>query len=450
MSVAQHTSSDDLQRLFAQTRDMRIKVSSSGLFDKFSYQAPAHCPLWLTDQHLASELALQNVVTVPTMGQDLLESLGAIFTRFLQENEVFPPSNRLPRWMEGDLLDGITDPSSFFRAYQYQIGMHSACFASKLYVHPKEPCWFPTFAHGESSRFRTYYNEVELYIVEDETTFGDMRLGPEVARRLDPAIAEKLLWLRDNYDTLAIFSYVLPRPDCESIFSRPEIEGPSVWTISSTQSPRKLPSRSPKKEVDAIDKWWNKYGSKAPLEKARNIQTAKPTQTGLKNTVWVPPRKGTRQGEYQPNIAHFLQRAWCRAVEYNSTFIVLNDGLSERIGIRHRASNTLFITEPIDPFKAPYMRYHMALYMAIVDDALSRAVVEVAEPDADISPARSRKRRATNVPIATRASKRLKGEAPSANASSVDLYAEIASRHILLVSFDFGIYHSPAPSSFLR
>ncbi|PPQ98979.1 hypothetical protein CVT24_003475 [Panaeolus cyanescens] len=93
------------------------------------------------------------------------------------------------------------------------------------------------------------------------------------------------------------------------------------------------------------------------------------------------------------------------------------------------------------------MRYHMALYMAIVDDALSRAVIE---PDAETTHGRSRKRRATETLVATRASKRLKGEAPSANASSVDLYAEIASRHVLLVSFDFGIYHSPAPSSFLR
>src|SRR5436190_369232 len=48
-------------------------------------------------------------------------------------------------------------------------------------------------------------------------------------------------------------------------------------------------------------------------------------------------------------------------------------GNKERVGIRHRASNTLFLSSLIDPYQIPYMKIHMALHGAIVKDAMDRA-----------------------------------------------------------------------------
>ncbi|PPQ76535.1 hypothetical protein CVT24_010934, partial [Panaeolus cyanescens] len=420
-------SKDALERLFLSSKDLGMYAYTSRFY--YTYQPPAHNPLWFTDRHLAFDLALQNVVCIPAIALDLLENYEAAFLRLLQDNKSFPKSNDLPKYLEAQPLGGINGPSAFFASYKRQIGYHSTSFASKIHVHPNQPIWYSLFIIEEASRYHTYYDEVNLIVNPDSSMFGDLHLPEVFAKGLDVSVLSKILSLRDTRETLAVFGFILPRPDSEGIFSKPEIEEPGVWTISSTQSARILPTRSAPKPIDATGKWWTKYGSQ-PLKNTRTRPNVKPAQTRLKKTVWIPPRKGTRTGEYQPNLSHFLQRAWCRAVENDATFIVLNDGVSEHIGIRHRASNTMFITEPIDPFKAP------------------RVVVD---PGVEAGQTRSRKRRAADTSTATRASKRLKGEAPSANSSSVDLYAEIASRDVLLVSsFDFGVFHSPAPSSFLR
>lgn len=87
--------------------------------------------------------------------------------------------------------------------------------------------------------------------------------------------------------------------------------------------------------------------------------------------------------------------------------MVLNTGNSERIGIRHRATNTLFLSPPLNPFEPPYMRYHMALYASIIDDAFSRLETS------DGFKSRDRKRSAPDNGAPKRTSKRLKGETPA-------------------------------------
>ncbi|KAF9042140.1 kinase-like domain-containing protein [Panaeolus papilionaceus] len=227
------------------------------------------------------------------------------------------------------------------------------------------------------------------------------------------------------------------------MFSSSCLEEDCKWTISTTGSSIKLQPFAPPDHLDAKDKWWSEYGANLPDNRAQMKMTSR--STTQKRIIWVPPHHGTRT-EYQSDTSHFLQRIWCRAVENDATFLVLNTGNSERIGIRHRATNTLFLTPPLDPFQPPYMRYHMALYASIIDDAFSRLDAT------EVSQRRNQKRPAPDDQIPTRTSKRLKGEEAQNDVirPGEDNETEIASRHVLLVSFHFGPFHSPAPSSFLR
>ncbi|TFK66617.1 hypothetical protein BDN72DRAFT_899665 [Pluteus cervinus] len=68
-----------------------------------------------------------------------------------------------------------------------------------------------------------------------------------------------------------------------------------------------------------------------------------------------------------------IQRAWLLATLHDATFIVLSDGTSERIGIRHRASQTLFLSGPIKiAHRINYFKSQIGLYLAAYYDSFKR------------------------------------------------------------------------------
>jgi hypothetical protein len=86
-------------------------------------------------------------------------------------------------------------------------------------------------------------------------------------------------------------------------------------------------------------------------------------------------------------------KAWSRLVHTDSTFVVFNCGNYERIGLRHRASQTLYLSELIDVphCKSPgYGKIHVGLYMAIIHDLFDRTRVRKKQAG---GPTQNRKRR---------------------------------------------------------
>lgn len=68
-------------------------------------------------------------------------------------------------------------------------------------------------------------------------------------------------------------------------------------------------------------------------------------------------------------------KAWAQATHADCSIIVLQSGNHEFIGIRHRRTQTLYISDPIEPHacKEPaYGKLHVGLYMAAVQDAIDR------------------------------------------------------------------------------
>ncbi|KAF8907637.1 hypothetical protein CPB84DRAFT_1768412, partial [Gymnopilus junonius] len=116
---------------------------------------------------------------------------------------------------------------------------------------------------------------------------------------------------------------------------------------------------------------------------------------------------------------------------YDSTFIIFHCGRYERIGFRHRASQTLYLSGLIDPInmKDPsYRKLHIGLHVAIT--ARKRSVDHVDEME---------------IPK----SKRPK-DTPVDEVDSSEIDDEIANRDLMLVTLDYGAFCSPTPSSFLR
>ncbi|KDQ19252.1 hypothetical protein BOTBODRAFT_51699 [Botryobasidium botryosum FD-172 SS1] len=72
----------------------------------------------------------------------------------------------------------------------------------------------------------------------------------------------------------------------------------------------------------------------------------------------------------------WVQQAWYEAVKEDATFLILHSGNHEMIAIRHRKSQTLFISDIIEPSTfSGYGKLEIGLYITALQDAFSRAKV---------------------------------------------------------------------------
>ena len=72
---------------------------------------------------------------------------------------------------------------------------------------------------------------------------------------------------------------------------------------------------------------------------------------------------------------YIITQAWARAVVNDATFIIFHCGDRERIGIRHRESQTLYLSDLIDTTTCndpTYGEIQVGLHLAIIQDALQR------------------------------------------------------------------------------
>lgn len=74
--------------------------------------------------------------------------------------------------------------------------------------------------------------------------------------------------------------------------------------------------------------------------------------------------------------SNVILQAWNRSVEKDTTIIVFNCGNFERIGIRHRKSQTLFLSDIVDVAHGndpAYGKLQIGIYIAAIQDAYDRA-----------------------------------------------------------------------------
>ena len=68
-------------------------------------------------------------------------------------------------------------------------------------------------------------------------------------------------------------------------------------------------------------------------------------------------------------------KAWAQAVNLDGTVIVLHSGNYELVCIRHRKSQTLYVSDVIEPPKCKnpgYGKLHVGIYIAAIQDTMDR------------------------------------------------------------------------------
>ncbi|KAF8201907.1 hypothetical protein K438DRAFT_1758174 [Mycena galopus ATCC 62051] len=140
-----------------------------------------------------------------------------------------------------------------------------------------------------------------------------------------------------------------------------------------------------------------------------------------------------------------------RAVEKDSTLIVFNCGNYERIGVRHRETQTLYLSDLIDvPCKDPGdLKIQVGIYK-LTSDTISRAKdAERAPAPSEMSPHRgSRKRPSTLILTEGKAKHPKTAHEEDSNDQTATSLAGKCS--LTLLHLDYEFYHSPTPASFTR
>ncbi|KAF8954107.1 hypothetical protein BDZ97DRAFT_1928824 [Flammula alnicola] len=242
---------------------------------------------------------------------------------------------------------------------------------------------------------------------------------------------------------------------------RPPLDAPKMVLSRETtpkhQRSKRVLARGPNIKRAFSASSTTSHGVIAPNRDKKSV--FKPTIVPVK----VPGRRGVVRRKYRPNGNDYIQRTWASAVKYDATFMVFNCGTYERIGIRHRGSQTLYLSDAIDTVhcKNPkYRQLHMGLHIAILQDALERYTVTKSTDGSTATPGTfSRKRSAENLESApSTPSKRRKasGEIIPRVYNEGGIYKanetekEISCRELALIRLDYDHYRSPAPSSFIR
>ncbi|TFK63612.1 hypothetical protein BDN72DRAFT_902258 [Pluteus cervinus] len=153
-------------------------------------------------------------------------------------------------------------------------------------------------------------------------------------------------------------------------------------------------------------------------------------------------------------LAHHV---WRLAVQNDTTVIVINCGNYERIGIRHRASQTLYLSDMVDLTKPGYGKFYLGVLMSAVDDMLTRYQAFRNQRTAARPTKRSRSPVQKNSEV--RRSKRQKLNAllersrdrlPLNKRDSKMLWNEMTKRPLLLLRFSGGGLNSSVPACCIR
>ncbi|KAJ3503836.1 hypothetical protein NLJ89_g8254 [Agrocybe chaxingu] len=404
--------------------------------------SPQESPLTFHDRHLAKDLALENIVALPTVYQSLSKLCESAIETFLQSGHKFQEyGNGL---VPGVPHRPVHDAAGALLYYQWQI--HPVChkLVSKLLFHPTFRDWDSVFIfHNEPLGDVPFALHGWLQISYNATR-KKMYFTDKLDTFLDPALKDKLEDLARRYPELAVWQIFGKNPIALRLLKSVERDRKFSWEVPRTGGARTNAKTSRPRDANlgVLSKIFpKKYQRGKPRASAPNTDLLPVSDSFIR-----PATPGSRKNAYRADFCHYIQHAWARATPKDATFIIFNCGSHERVGIRHRETQTLFLSEPIDTVRVGYRKCHIGLYLAIVLDALERR--KLAKDDAAATTLKRTQECLDDKEEVV--SKRRKTSIPLPPEDLESLAKELSTRELVLIHLDYGVYRSPVPSSFIR
>ncbi|TFK67759.1 hypothetical protein BDN72DRAFT_842608 [Pluteus cervinus] len=419
-------------------------------------QHPYHgtLPFDFYDRHLDANLALKRVVVSPLVPKYLADKVDSTLAD-LKHRKIGPlplrPSTigqfNAPVYEE--LLDGIISPQDLAIRYLHSYGNVIPALASSWIVHPLATQYFSTLrfdgrrsetpgsgvdmVHEYTLRFKPFDQQRQQVIssIDDQTKAALRDLaGKHVFTCLFlPMCAETEELFRGMDDLIG----TIPSPAYTTTGS------PSVTTPVNPPCDAKKTSWTIPPPVNEPEQ-----------RKEASRQRSQDIRPSLR-------QEGTSEFEEMKTLtpAGLLHHVWHRSVAENTTLILISCGNYERIGIRHRASQTLLLSELLDisRFDKPsYGQVHFGLFLSAISDALDRhEQTYIRPPPAKRSTpdTESRDLRRSKRIKVQRGMSKIQSEI-SPKKSSQSVWKALPSRPLGLVSVKFGPLNSPVVTACLR
>ncbi|KAG6907647.1 hypothetical protein DXG01_008097 [Tephrocybe rancida] len=477
----------------------------SFVFDRSGLCPQLTLPFLFYAKHIDERLSLKRVVSIPSFPALLRNAVSRSLDTVI-EDLVDIPSVDEPTFPSPDCFTKATgqiqDAVDIAKRYQRHMARSSGILASMLLLHPTASTWvnsvhlkrmYPMrqqrlYAMNEDFRL------LSLLPYEGTETKTDLVLEKVAWEALDNAKQDDLRELSQRFPVLALWQIFFPLQGeniIKSVDSVPFSEQHSrmrchaLWQCAGEVDLPPYP--------DALHTAWGPPVStfvravaedvnspappKVPLRRStrvaqKSVQTE--SQVGGKSTAKSQPRQPWSPATIPSRITAVvtdelitistLQHAWARAVEVDSSFIILHCGTFERILFRHRSSQTLFVSELIDVMtcKDPqYGEIQLGLYLSIITDALDR-MLQLVSHEAETEPANLRKRKFDTADSSADFSRTSKRRRTRAGVAQVESQRRIyqsnfkrlcdasSDRPLLLLRIQHHCFNSPAPASFLR
>ncbi|RDB15923.1 hypothetical protein Hypma_003520 [Hypsizygus marmoreus] len=465
-------------------------------------------PFWLYDKHLDRRLNLLHVESLSSLPESLAAVVDDTIKSITQRRIKLPPIERSfpgERWRRRR-HPIVTDSGSVAEFYRETTSASCLVSASMLAAHPRAPSWTSSLNWGMMSEatsawsawvesfslrlnYSFVYHELDLEpgieeLLGDKTLRGwrnaaarlpDMAtwlIGPvsskseNILRDMDRVISSTVF--RPNIPSTIGHSpttRVLPEPP-DAAFSPWEIDESTIDDTRRAKRsqdehilPRKQLRRSARlhSAVQNTKRSQRREQSKKYLAGTESRLGQQSPAPGSNLQFIVLP--GTHNSPFS-DTEQLIQHAWAQSVRKDTSLIIFSCGNFERIGIRHRKSQTLYLSDLIDVANdkdPPYGKLHLGLYIAAFRDTLDRAGQL---QNLELSPSRQfpvgTSVKGLKRPAAekqTDSNKRARKERDSSNALMQDpntTLQEVGLRNLALLRFQYGVYNSSSPSSFLR
>lgn len=438
---------------------------------------PFPSPLTFQDRHLDPGIILKRVKLMPSMLHDLSANHGAEMEKFRAQGHSLVDGIRAPCY-SGRALGNSRDVSRFYRR---NLGDSCSAIASRCTLHPS--------ISGSLLRMhqKPYKDDEDEDRYHTECSLEMLTSGvAKLAKSLDKDLALMLQNQVDGNPTLALWQIFSMSNTAEDMLKAIDTcSDPFPWELPRVTGHMPANFRGVRLHSDANDMSWSISSSSTESPSTEPSEAPSTILPDDGHLVSLPDPKSDEMKAPGANVNSFLQHAWARATCYDSTFIILTCGTLERICIRHRASQTLYVSELIDTsgYKdLTYGQIHLGLHLAIMQDALARMRQregdrilkrkESEERSEDVkrqkvSPTEHQKK--PNVADGKDVSEETNKAEPTVDCpksieeatSAVpegkldvspdeEIDKKAGSRNLFLVHLNIGIHRSPAPASFIR
>ncbi|KAJ7147738.1 hypothetical protein C8R43DRAFT_1237227 [Mycena crocata] len=455
---------------------------------------PNRC-LTFYDRHLDESLVLRRVVPHHALISSLasiadLELTGLLDLGVPLPDDAAEKGHRLEaaRSYE-DLIDDtveVAGSSGVAKFYDQNIAAVCLPIVSMLLIRPIS--WHSVFmwTDRESGKPPHEYDNPFMqngYSLSIRHVRRELRVPSGALAQFDAETKEDLLSLAKHNPVLATWQIFSPSPQTDDILRKMggtlssgpvsatagfmPVQSRVVRTPDASTCPVLLPDSPEDGEVRTRSARPSRRSARLqsiPAHKSETRKIINPLPSRKQFPRIRPPSSNTHSTVPNNEVLaeDLLHHGWNQAVAEDSSFIVYTNGNSERIGIRHRETQTLFLSNLIDipQCDPPYVRVHVGLYIAAFRDAVDRHAqsrrksATTGDPD-KIIPDRGRtsatKRRNTEDEPEEMPGNKKRGKIRHVLRLDIqEAFTEASSRNLLLVKVSYGRYNSTAPSSFIR